>query len=101
MGILNQAEEDTQDVCLKLHDLEIIQDELIKYETEKLYKDCPNCIESMCYCESVMSGFQEAGVYHCTEVYCAGKAGQVLIGEKLALEEIPTHIKERVRERAW
>lgn len=103
-GVSDKADEDAQDTCLKLHDLEIAQDELIKYETRKLYRDCPNCIEGMCYCESVMNGFQEVGVHHCTEVYCANKAGRVLIEERLTPKEILAkniHIKEGVQKRTW
>ena len=82
----------------ELYDLRLTQQDLVKYETHKIYKDCTNCIEGQCYCESVMSGFQNAGVNHCSQVYCAHKAAKVLLEERLTLKELSTkyiHVKER------
>lgn len=82
----------------ELYDLRLTQQDLVKYETNKIYKDCTNCIEGQCYCESVMSGFQNAGVNHCSQVYCVYKAAKVLLEERLTPKELSTkyiHVKVR------
>ena len=82
----------------ELYDLRLTQQDLVKYETHKIYKDCTNCIEGQCYCESVMGGFQNAGVNHCSQVYCAHKAAKVILEERLTPKELSTkhiHVKER------
>ena len=82
----------------QLYDLRLTQQDLVKYETHKIYKDCTNCIEGQCYCESVMGGFQNAGVNHCSQVYCAHKAAKVLLEERLTPKELSTkyiHVKAR------
>lgn len=82
----------------ELYDLRLTHQDLVKYETNKIYKDCKNCIEGQCYCESVMNGFQEAGTNHCSQVYCTYKAGKVLLEERLTPKELSTkhtHVKVR------
>ena len=95
----NRIDQEANQIDSELYDLRLTQQDLVKYETNKIYKDCTNCIEGQCYCESVMSGFQEAGVNHCSQVYCAYKAGKVLIEERLTPKEISAkhvHIKEKL-----